>query len=286
MRKIIEKKSKSNIKFKFECFDSIGEVIESNHKRECKDDWKNRWDKLTDKLVADNESFFGCSSIEEAYGLIKDGWTEGTKSMLGKVEKIGKTQNRVKVMFENHQVGFAPNVARAVQNMPNCMIRAKRIPVKSKIVTIIFDSCSKVSTSSNDFLQAGLNVLELIIGLEARGYRVNLKVARGNYNKSLNEVCVLICDVKKASEPINLKKIAFPIAHPSWFRIVAFDWQEKSPITPYVSQRGQSYYIAVDVGNVKSGDMESVLDNNVFYITHKDAILGVDNLVNKIKLAK
>lgn len=281
MNKINIKKSKGGITYKFENFESIGEVINANKKREVTEAWKGQSECLNDEKIARKNSFYGCSSMDEAYQLIKDGWCDGTKSLLKKVEKIGRSQNRVKVLFENHQMGFAPNIARAVQNMPNCMIRAKRVPIKSKIVTIIYDTSCSWTTSLDELLQSGLNVLELVIGLEAIGYRVNLKVGMGVFNHK-SEVNALFCDVKRASEPLNLKKIAFPIAHPSWFRLVSFDWQERSPITSYIPARGCAYYSAVG-GRIPNGDMESVLDKNSYYITHDDAYKGVENLVEKIK---
>ena len=72
-------------------------------------------------------------------------------------------------------------------------------------------------TDAKDIMNAGLTVLKIAYSLERKGFRVRIDVNPFLARSSREETCALVC-VKDWRQPIDIKKVAFPIAHPAMFR--------------------------------------------------------------------
>lgn len=274
---------KNKYPYSFEYFDSIQELVNTNKNR------KSHFgqNSISKKVSENSKDFFGIDSIDKAYDLLKNGWQDATDKSIAEINKCICNGIGLKTEFKNDIVGFAPNVPLALLNVPNCMISAKRREVKTKVVNIIYDFCAPANIDSSELLEAGKNIVKLIIDLEKKGYRVSLDIARCNWNRYNKELYGLVCKIKDANQPINLKKLMYPIAHPSWFRVVTFDWQEKTPLTKdseksYKSSRGWSYYVAKTEYGLKDSDLMKMFDKNSHVITFDDARYGYEKLVENI----
>ena len=46
--------------------------------------------------------------------------------------------------------------------------------------------------------------------------------------------------VKDSAQPIDLKRMSFPLTHTGFFRVIGFDWYSKCPDAKYISCYGHS----------------------------------------------
>ena len=122
--------------------------------------------------------------------------------------------------------------------LPKSMINSSMIPIKTKVIDIYYELTCSAFTKSSDLIKAGQKMLGVIIELEAQGYRFNLYCTQGYYGPSSG--CDMLClKVKSANQPIDLKRMSFPIAHTAFFRGMGFDWYSKFPKGTYRSGYGQ-----------------------------------------------
>lgn len=176
--------------------------------------------------------WFGTKSYEEAISLYTNGWTEKADEIRREFVKFERVSQRT-VSYEKTRpttsvVGFAPHVPNAILGLPNSMIHTERQPMKAKVVRIIYNMTQNAGTSADTILQAGLTVLKIAYSMERQGYRVRLDLIP-KCSEWGEERCCLMVSVKDWRQPIDIKKVAFPIASPSMFRRLAFHWLETTP---------------------------------------------------------
>lgn len=277
--KTYEKKVK-NYTYKVEEFDTVLEMANINQKRDQNEAWKGKG--LRKDGV--DEGFCGVSSYEEAYKLLSGGWELGTKKISSMVDKVTKQGMKARTQFFNNVQGFIPNVPLSLMNVPNCMVDAKRSKLKSKVVTLVYDNSASCAVSSEEMIKAGKNIVEAVINLEMSGYRVNVKVSSSFCDPSKKRIDLALATVKRDSQSLNLKKMMFPLSHPAWFRVVGFDWEDKSPVTAdhYISGRGYCISVLEKDGNVSQRDLEELLGENVVFIDYNLASKGAEEIENKL----
>lgn len=176
--------------------------------------------------------WFGTKNFDEAMRLFNDGWAEKVEEIRkGLVQFEKATEQDVsyqKTRPSTSVVGFAPHVPNAIRGLPNSMIYTERTPMKAKVVRIIYNMTMNSDTEAEDIMNAGLTVLKIAYSMERKGYRVRIDVNPFLAKKNDEETCALVC-VKDWRQPIDIKKVAFPIAHPSMFRRLGFRWLESTP---------------------------------------------------------
>lgn len=176
--------------------------------------------------------WFGTKSYEEAINLYTNGWTEKANEIRREFVKFERVTQRA-VSYEKTRpttsvVGFAPHVPNAILGLPNSMIHTERQPMKAKAVRIIYNMTQNAGANADTILQAGLTVLKIAYSMERQGYRVRLDLVP-KCSEWGRERCLLMVSVKDWRQPIDIKKVAFPIASPSMFRRLAFHWLETTP---------------------------------------------------------
>ena len=115
------------------------------------------------------------------------------------------------------------------------MINQKPLKVSQKILNIFIDGAVSCGVSSNKIKEAGVIYASVIDILEKRGYRCNLYIIESSTYNSWDYYS--ITRVKTDREPFNLKKLAFPIANPAYFRRVGFKWIESGYGRPIDSKK-------------------------------------------------
>lgn len=220
-------------------FDSISQLIKELSKRENNEVMKNR----TSSEDRD-EDFAGTKSYEEAVKFALEGYTkplDALKRGTIEAERKGTAPRRCKVV--NDIVGYTPNVPAAVIGLPQSMIRSDNEPKKSKVVEILYSPDANCMVSEKTIEKAGIAVLSLINNLEKSGYRVALKIGFFVADCDSKERAIATVKVKDWRQPIDLKKIAFPICNASMLRRIGFKWLETCEGLTYQSWRrgyGQS----------------------------------------------
>lgn len=174
----------------------------------------------------------GTASFNDAVSLLSNGWTDKLAEIRKEMAQFDRVMEQ-NVTYQKKRpstsvVGFAPHVPNAIMGLPNSMIRTEHTPMKTKVVRIIYNMCMNSGTDADDIMNAGLAVLKIANALERKGMRVRVDVNPFLAERNREKVCALVC-IKDWRQPIDLKKIAFPVAHPSMFRRIGFRWLETVP---------------------------------------------------------
>lgn len=176
--------------------------------------------------------FTGTKSLSEAYNLCKYGDEELRKYIYkytSELETID-TANKIRRSTINDVVGFMPNVPNYIIGLPNNMIRDNRTILKSKIINIFINISAPWHVSKEDIQRNAAMFVSAINRLEEEGYRCNVysgSIGEHSYKDIKN---ALIVKIKSDKEPLNLAKMAFPLAHPSMLRRLKFKWMEIIPL--------------------------------------------------------
>jgi len=202
-------------------FNSTNNLIEELQKREQSKFMKDRNASHTGDL-----SFTKTKDYNEALKLLIYGYQEPVDKIKSEF-KINKYKD--KINFENNVYGFVPNVANSILGLPNSMVNINKKPKKSKVVELIYSPDANASVSKDTFIENGIKMLNVISNLEANGISVKLTSALYCGTNNNNEIALATLNIKDYGQRLNLLKISFPIAHPSFLRRIGFKWLETSP---------------------------------------------------------
>lgn len=233
-----------------------------------------------------DKSFTRTSSWNEAIELFRKGWDEPLEEIkkgIAKNFKANVSTNKVRPC--NDVVGYAPCVPNAIMGLPHSMISTQRTPSKVKAVTITYSMSVTCMYDEEQILQSGIVVLNIINDLELQGYRVKLNLefmaTREGDDLSIARVCV-----KDWRQPLDIKKLTFPIAHPSMFRRLGFRWLETVPELKnrgYCRGYGSSSYKEDYEKACKLYKENNLLKESEFFIT---SYLCIDKNYNKEEIIK
>lgn len=178
------------------------------------------------------------SSEDGSYEFTKtNSYTEAAELLLnGYDEVLDEIKRGVNFNYEkkigmrpkNDINGFIPNVPNALLNLPQSMINIQRIPKKVPVINIIYAVNANCGVESEDYIQAGIKILNIINTIESNGIRVNLKNAFFCATKD-DEIVFSTVNIKRDLEPLSLLKICFPLVHPSMLRRIGFRYLETQP---------------------------------------------------------
>lgn len=217
-----------------------------------------------------DEDFTGTKSWNEAMGLIANGWPEPLDEIKRGVANHFKSREAVqKNRPQTGVVGYTPCVPNAIMGLPNSMIMTDKTPQKVKAVTIIFAVGVNCGTSATTIRRAGINVLNIVNDLELAGYRVKLNVEFFAATEG-SDFCSVQVTVKDWRQPLDLKKLCFPIANPSMFRRFGFRWLETVPTLTnrgYRSGYGSSSFKSDYKEAVDFYKKKNLLADNEYLIT-------------------
>lgn len=174
----------------------------------------------------DSDSYWsGSRSFDEAKDLMMGG-DENSHNTIMKIKSetdkyyIQDAKNKIRTF--NDVVGYTPNVPNAIMGLPQSMLNAKREPKKHRVVDIFVNRSRSARTGTDQIEYEGALILSFLDALERDGYRVNLYVGKVNWLSSKDRVNGHIVPIKRATEPLNIKKTAFYLIHPSYLRRVSF----------------------------------------------------------------
>ena len=211
----------------------------------------------------------GVCTYDEALDLLANGY-QPVVTALSDSMKINSGENS-RFTFNNDVVGFIPVIPLVLSGVPKCMVNIKMTPMKCKVIDIYYDMTANCSYEPEDFIRAGKIVLSTILGLEKQGYKFNLYGIQSYVGDSYT-ADLLCVKIKSSDRPLDLKRMSFPLTHPSFFRVIGFDWQSKSPIARNIgSGRGQSLSQRYDTRSAEK-IIKTMYGNNAFYLSCTDLI--------------
>ena len=235
MGRITDKKIKTErhkIKAVIEHYDSAQQVVEDCRKRSITD---SSFNDMQNESIRKN--WHGVESYEQALELLSKGY-QPTVDKLKEGLKSNKSGIGKRITFKNDIVGAVPVVSLAIIGVPNNMVHTKIKPIKNKVIDIYYDMTCSCGTSSETILKNGQKVLAAIIDLEQKGYAINLYAVQ-TYSDS-GSTDVLCVKVKSSGQPMDLKRISFPLTHTAFFRVIGFDWYSKCPKATYRGAYGRA----------------------------------------------
>lgn len=229
--------NKHDFQFHIEEFQSAMEVAKLNNSREITD---SNFNDMRDESFYEDD-WRGVKSYEEAEKLLMYGHQPTVDRMRTEFKADVKGDSK-RFSFRNDIVGAAPVVPLAMKGIPNCMVNSYMKPIKAKVVDIYYDMTDSARVDSDDIIKAGQVLLGTILELERQGYRFNVYCTQC-YNDGTT--CdMLVVKVKDATQPIDLKRMSFPLAHTGFFRCIGFDWYSRFPGAKY--RRGYGHKLSSD----------------------------------------
>ena len=175
-----------------------------------------------------NYGFTGTHSMEEARELLFHGWEDGAKHLKSKLDaKVNVNNNGYRNKAFYDIAGFQCSVPRYLQGIPTNMINNKRVVQKQKVVNITKDFGYSGATSTQTMMRESVKFLQAVDKLEKQGVRCNVFVSFVSRSRKSKGYIDIRVKVKDSSQRMNLKQLAFPLAHPSMFRRIVFGLIER-----------------------------------------------------------
>ena len=238
--KEVKVNSRRAMRFHVEHFDSAQEVARTCTTRQITstlfDDMRER----------DINSWFGVKSYDEALELLRNGY-QPTVDAMGGVFRASRNGVAKRITFQNEIQGFAPVVPLALKGVPNCMVNMTMKPIKAKVIDVCYDMTASCSVNSSDIIKAGQALLGTIVELEKQGYRFNIYAVQSYSDETSCDM--LAVKVKSSGQPLDLKRISFPLTHTAFFRVIGFDWYSKVPGGKHRS--GYGHALGYEINNAE-----------------------------------
>lgn len=212
--------------YKFE-FQSMGEFIkylrdnDSAAPRKYSDEYEQTY-------TNSRRAWYGSRNLDDAIEICEKGWSEKAKRLTTKIKTYTTTSDFTKYQKRFiSQSGFQPIVPLYLAGVPNNMMNSRFEQKKQKIITITKSVGYRGEVSLRQIEEESLKTLSIVQMLESKGYRVNLNICN-TWNANKNTITLKI-NIKKASEKLNISKVAFPLTHPSMLRRLIFRFREVTP---------------------------------------------------------
>lgn len=251
-----------------EHFDSIHDFIATNDSRSLnKEAFKDSASDaaMREKIRHNGKSWYGgdVKTYKDAQTLLEHGCSRISKKLVlqtnrGTMEKGEVTSYRPSI------VGVAPIVPLAIKGVPNSMLAPTRAPIKEKVIHILYDISHNCGVKAKDIEAQGVRTIQAVRALETAGYRVELRAIQYFEQDPRDEVFTVL--LKRASQPLDIKRISFPIIHSAMLRLFGFIWYERVPDGDIDFGYGfplanKNYYDACET--LKK---QGLLDDNTVYI--------------------
>jgi hypothetical protein len=172
--------------------------------------------------------FTGTHSFEEAMTLAQDGWLEGSTNLINLSEAI---TNKLCSYVERHNVvydveGVECDVATALSGEPEFMMRwePRMEQGEGKLCRMVINIGVSGSISKRSIMARGSVLVSLVQLLEYAGIRCEVTTFSG-----VDDAIGTWVRVKNADQPLDMPRLAFALAHPSFNRRVMFSVWEQYP---------------------------------------------------------
>ena len=228
---IVEYKSKCANGYKIMCesYNSAADVVRDCREREFISG--KGFDNMGDGHLGGNKpSWLGVESYEQALRLLEEGYQPVVEEMKTMIKTNLQGEGK-RISFHNDIVGYAPIVPLAIMGVPNAMVNSHMKQIKAKVVDVYYDGVFACGVSSEDIIKTGSKVIAAILQLEQQGYRFNLYQVQSYSDEK--DCDMMTVKLKDAAQPLDLKRISFPLTHTGFFRVIGFDWYSKTPKGKY-----------------------------------------------------
>lgn len=247
-----------------EVFDSVGAFVQTVNGR------PNNGGFDDDALTAGVERWFGSKSYDDANRLALYGWDKGVTAIQGLQAATAGGNAKFRPSYD--VAGGVPNIPRAISGNAMCWRRMRRAVSSARVLTLAFCSTVASGVTAQKLANVAAVVLDAVAGLEKSGYRLNIYagcVSCSDYDET--EIAACWVKVKEAGQYLQISRVAYPLAHPSFFRRHLLRWQETHPETAYINKRGNHGCVPRNSHTYQTAAAA----------VNADILLNADNLLNK-----
>ena len=178
-----------------------------------------KWNESSKSEMASKKKDCKTATYQEADNLL----LYGDKNLQKKVEAAGVATTRLKLRetprgrsFYSAVVGVAPNVGNAIAGVPTAMINVKVRKQPQRVLTVCYTCSAAATVSANDIIKTSAELISALMIIEASGVRVNLYL--GEVSEAADQHVAFLVRIKSASQPFDVLKMVYPMAHPSMLR--------------------------------------------------------------------
>ena len=225
--------------YEFDTLHEFGDLIKLIHEEKYRS-LKCRNNEYNSTAVHEERSddcFQGSKNMKQSIEWLKYGWELGAKKLNEQVKILNQNKS---ISLKYSVIGGQVSVPRMLQGLPTNMINQKIIEKPQRILNVYKSAGYIGSYHQKTIINYGAKAVQVVELLESQGYRVNLYVVKLNVNEQReNEEFFVKVKVKDSSERLNMKKIAFCLANPSFQRRLFWRMIEACP---WLSAEGWSGY--------------------------------------------
>jgi hypothetical protein len=157
-----------------------------------------------------------------------EGWSEGVELIDQALQAIIPSTGR-EARWGWGVTGGSVSVGRYLTGHPKTMRnRRKKQMGTAPVLHLIVNGVASCAIKAKQMMNYGAAIAGLIDRLENMGRRIHLDFVMVTCANSTNRLSVG-WNVKRASEPMDLSRVAFALAHPAAFRRIGFAMIERSP---------------------------------------------------------
>lgn len=236
--------------------------------------------------------WFGSPNYEAAERLVETGWADGAKKVADRRSQFDAFLTAAKAAkasrWDWDVTGQFIDVGRYLTGEPE-VFGAEYDDGESnsaRVVSIRLNSCVSCSVSPESIIARGVTTLVAVDLLESCGIRCEVILSQATESSTHVDHNVV---VKKPSEPVDVDRLAFWLAHPSAFRRFGFKAMEiegHSPSSTHVSKmsdygRRQG---TVELDSVRShfGLSDEELKSNVLEIAKRCGLQFTDEQISEL----
>lgn len=259
-----------------ESFESVYKFSEKIRKRELNDMWKDGRIESSKEFedLSSRKKWYHTSSYQEAEELLEKGWDAGAKELEG----LAKGMQLPKETIVKNVKGFFASVPDALTGRPKSMYDKKKKEQFTNTVNIVVSNVA-ADKYTDKIIKIGAIAIDIVNAIESTGVRCNLyscpQMSADGWSDT-PDIVGCIVKLKDAQQPLNLKKIAYPLGHISWFRRQGFRYLETAPQckTPHHNYGHSAWEDKV------AGERQKVIDaitsylGNTLFITFKECEKG------------
>jgi hypothetical protein len=181
------------------------------------------------KTSAHYSEFTGTSNHAEAVKLARFGWPEGLARMNRNVAAVASLPALSRAPSYTMDVaGAFPLAALAAAGDPACMFDFAPVSDRVRpIVRLYVNTTASHYYTESEIFNYGSGLVGIIDALESDGYRVELTTVTSAVAHN-NDRCLFTVRIKDAQDSVDLDRMAFCLAHPSFFRRIMFGVMEQN----------------------------------------------------------
>lgn len=227
----IEKKWSGDVKLYHEAYASYKEFYETLMERQ-----PRAYQRL-ESIMRDHEpSWIGVRSVEEAKGLLLNGWEKPLEQLKVQIDNELRTlENNKRSRVYDDVCGFMPIIPNALMKLPNAMLNTRVEKVASRVLRFCIAIDRVWSVSTDEIIRKMSKTLAYIASLERSGkYRCRIEVFfvafGGKYNngRKYSTSCSVL--VKSENQLFDTRRLCYPVINPSMLRLLMFGWNESLPL--------------------------------------------------------